>query len=948
MAERLRLVSLRWPKPPAVLVDLAVTPQGSQLLRDTFAVKMGDVTQSLSASTSRWGGSRVVGERRQNAMLSVTLLILGDPTAASPKDSALRRIQNVLQSALMANNPELAIEWRPDGATYSTFWRLRGPASYALNYSWAKFTSGNYFPVDIAFPVAPTGEGAPYDICDDFSTDTITGGDWIKDAGTGTLFVNGGALAPSQIAGTAMRYRHARGYPYGDVEVLAKITTGTTLTNGLWGVYLAADTTGADTKLMLELTPTGYSLVKWVAGTRTSLSGPTAITVTANTTYYFLLRRAGNVLYWRLATTTNWSEWVVETNTYQLAPADLRLAGPGHVGISITAADVAERYDDFIARPFVYRGIQSPEQVQLNGPIVGEAPAFADLEVTPVVGVSTNPPIFGMVAWAQRAKVQNMIGTGNLTTVRPAGTPTYGWSVAAVAGVIGAATSYARGTITTPFYGLTSLQITCPATADTGGNYKIPRRFKRGRVYAALARLAASSGTPGARIKLGVSGDLSTGATTTMSATQVPVSTVWQPTADYDGAYLTLGNVAAVAAPLEATGIVVVEVPAITLSAALTNSQTTITPYYIATEISGLNPDGSVSEPFPIMIDQELMLVTQATAGVWTVLRGIESSVKAVHSQDAYVILLPPARPQLEGKGAEEIFSVIEGENYAADRQLATLVASSNYRSGQYASLNPGQFLDYYVDPSSIPPDDFSQGEALVEVWGRLLFDPAGTLLYVQISANSSETYDPTVALASTAGTQRFPLEPACNPLRVNIVPTSGTGGVLMPLFLRLGTLSMRSDPARPQRWKLRVFADALGGGSVGVGWGLDYLIVVPIRSRAATPTGKSSGDTTYPTFLPPGTTALAVTKILRADGSGALRVPRIGTYSQPDAFPDSGLGHEIELPNADCDMLVKLSNFVPNDTIAVPASEMFTAQPFWTTAMHVAVTPRLVALRGA
>jgi hypothetical protein len=121
----------------------------------------------------------------------------------------------------------------------------------------------------------------------------------------------------------------------------------------------------------------------------------------------------------------------------------------------------------------------------------------------------------------------------------------------------------------------------------------------------------------------------------------------------------------------------------------------------------------------------------------------------------------------------------------------------------------------------------------------------------------------------------------------------------------------------------------------------------MPIRNRAATPTGKSSADITYPGFVPIVVSANAITKTLRSDGSGLIRVPRLGVQTQPDAYPDAGLGHVIDLPNTDTDLMVKLSNLVPNDPGA-QGMEMFTAEPFWTVALHVAVTPRFAAVRGA
>ncbi len=940
MADRLRLVNLRWPKPPAVLADLAQGLQ-MQLSKDTLKLAPGDPGAILTAAPTRWGGSRVVGELRANATLSATFLVIG-----TTKDGAIQTIAAVLESALAANAPDMAIEWRPDGATYSTYFRLRGAPTYAPSYSWAEFQSANMIQIDLAFPVAPTGEPPPYDIFDDFSVDTVTLGDWIWDGGSNTtVSVQGGSLVPSGVSdhGPYMRYRHARGIPYGDVEVAFKLTTGSVVTSGVWGLTLGADMGGADTMLELVLaTTTGqYNLYKVAAGSLTSLGTPQTLAPAANTSYYFLLRRAGNVLYWRVSTSLNWVEYAVEPNTYTLVGADLRFAAPGHVGFRIAPASTGERYDDYSARPFTYRGIQTPEHVQLIGPIIGDAPAMADIEVTPIVGASTAPAIFGRVGWCERPQVPNLCTGGNLTDVRTNFVANGGWVATAVSGVIAAATSAGRGTsVTPPKYGGSSLTVTCPATTDTGTSFLVSRRFKRGKVYAAIAWLAAATATTNARLKLGVSGDLATETAQALSTGWKLHAAVWQPTADHDAAYVAAGISAATASVFDVNGVNVVEAPTVTLAAAISSTTATSGPvWYTPTEIPGLNPDGSLSTPFLALIDLELVRVTAISGTTWTFDRGQEGTVAATHAVDAYVIVLPPSRQQYEGKGALPAFGVLDGEyNFTG-----TIVSSTSARGGLY-STSSGTLGQWYIDPSSIPPDDFADDDVLVSLWARVWLDPAATGMVITPIVNSSEKYDPTNTASLNAGATRYTLERGSAGFvqGTDFTAPSGSGGTLVPQYLLLGTLPLVADRTRPQRWLLTINYASTGGANPGI----DYAELAPARGFIATETGDPD-DTNYASFVPNRISANAITMTCMRDGSALIRVPRLSTYTQPDAFPAAGLGQSIDLPNADLDLAVKLSNLVPNDPTSNTA-EMFSGEPFWTCGIHAALQPRVTTLRGS
>jgi hypothetical protein len=60
-----------------------------------------------------------------------------------------------------AGPPGLYLEWRPDGATNSVFYEVRGPATWKPNYRWVQFAGIHSLTCEIQVPVAPLAVGAP-------------------------------------------------------------------------------------------------------------------------------------------------------------------------------------------------------------------------------------------------------------------------------------------------------------------------------------------------------------------------------------------------------------------------------------------------------------------------------------------------------------------------------------------------------------------------------------------------------------------------------------------------------------------------------------------------------------------------------------------------------------------------------------------------------------------
>lgn len=829
------------------------------------------------------------------------------------------------------------ILWQSASQTYRQWFDVLD-AGWAESPAWTLLTETNWMiQAKLGATCSPRLSGDPMDTYDTFSTDTSA--DYTADSGTtGTLSVSGGQLVPSNTG--AKRYRHtAKGYVYGDVQVTLKITLGGTIV--LSSVTGRADVTGLSQMLAAEIGVSNLLVIrKYLVSGNTALA-TTAFTPAVNTTYWLRLRLEGNVCTAEVFTSKPTPVSAPAASvSYTLTAAEAAVFGPGHAGIRLTVGDTAERYDDFEVWPFTFRLLDVPEQIRLYGQIPGDAPATADIVVTPQGGTGT--PIWGQVSWLERPLIQNLCWNGDFedTTIAAGG-----WTAGAISGFTAAGTSVARDTTAARVkYGAADMQIVCPATAETGAAFSLVRRFKKGRQYAAFLWASSAAGTTNARIKLGsTSGDLVSSSAVALSAAKQLYAVTWTPTADRSGGYVAFAINAATATTMNVDGVCVVEVPSIALSAAITNLATTLTPYNTPTDVPWLLPDGTISQPFRFLIGTEMMRCTarDPSTGAWTVSRADEGTTAASHSQDDLIILVPHARPQFEGKGAVAPFGIIEGDAYVAALSddgagAFAITADANARGGNVLRWTPATSgaqeasIVYLVDPSTLMPDDYTQGEIDVEVWVREAW--ATTLGSPRV----------TVSAQSDAGDTAGP--------RWDTREYGNVGKLLWPATAkafrinRLGILPLVVDAANPQRWRLTIDLQAIGGATPT--WDIDYLMLVPTRSVSRPPTGKAN-DTSSPVGMQPrfipydaawGSSS-AKSKMLRSDGSSLISDP--GGYG----FRDLGPGYPIEFPDTDCDLVVKVSTLVPDD----PTLDSTSESPAGTsTCVHCSVTPRYNTARAS
>jgi hypothetical protein len=136
------------------VLDLENAP-AYQGVADTWQVTPPPRKPQLAVDERRYGGARTVGETHDNGAVAWTTLVGG-----ASADASLVNLQALL-AQLEQVAPGLYLEWRPDGATNSVFYEVRGPATWKPNYRWVQFAGIHSLTCEIQVPVAPLAVGAP-------------------------------------------------------------------------------------------------------------------------------------------------------------------------------------------------------------------------------------------------------------------------------------------------------------------------------------------------------------------------------------------------------------------------------------------------------------------------------------------------------------------------------------------------------------------------------------------------------------------------------------------------------------------------------------------------------------------------------------------------------------------------------------------------------------------
>lgn len=676
--------------------------------------------------------------------------------------------------------------------------------------------------VNLAFVCEPLVRGASMEVNDRFTTDTRT--DYTYDTGSSSSFsVSGGDLVPTGTS-AAVAIHTATGYAYGDHGALIVFNLATLAAMKIGVVLKRLD---ADDRLEVYVDDTGAAsrlrIDKVVAGVVTNLASTTLTRLTAGARVTVAGRIEGNRVYAAYFLTdgafTDWSfQGSVNVTLTSAEAAAFGEAVTGQAGFVWDPASTSERVEEFHIQPYCY-GLDGwtlghPAAVTMYGAIPGDAPAIADL----VVQDTTRDAC--IAAWARRPLGHNLATNGDLDDTTTFSSPGRPWSVSAVTGVTGAATSM---TVASGGYrSRNSLSVTCPATANTGASLRIGHRFKAGTSYTVRARLRAASATTTARVRLGVNGDIASTTAVALSTTWVEHTTTWTPTADVDLAYF-------------------------------------------AAEI---------------------------TAATGTTFQ--------VDSVEVYETLRPPSlTSQTNGRGGRPLLAVLDATD-AQGGGTYTTGLGSGYRNGAAIRSTTNFSVSWPLDADLFDGDDYGDNVE-VEVWARIISPGWST----------NGRVDATIYSPGTTGSSTREGGQVIRPSHTNLA--------------RVGTIPVPRSRAigQPGRTVLQV---DLTVGSGGGNLDLDYVVVVPARSRCLSPTGVDGSDG-YPFFL-----GSAGARLIRPTLEGYTRDNEATGYG-----PDSGLGGSlIQLPPGENVALVRMCG-IPDRTDTNPADPVtsfhrfrFSPTPRW------------------
>ncbi len=311
---------------------------------------------------------------------------------------------------------------------------------------------------------------------------------------------------------------------------------------------------------------------------------------------------------------------------------------------------------------------------------------------------------------------------------------------------------------------------------------------------------------------------------------------------------------------------------------------------------------------------------------------GIQVPTATAPKQAAFALIAWWSPRSAPATGTVGPFGIIEGDAANVTRSNASVVTQSDARGGSLARLDAGSRsanLSWMIDPSIVPADAF--GDTVdIEVWGHFRIPAAST------PTPTAKVY--AAGFNPGSGNERIFTQEFGDVDRPLVRPTTGTAYRLS----RLGVITLPTRPAGIP-WQITV---KMTSGAVGEPIDCDFLLTVPARQRAASPSGKTitgvapSFNSRYPFFLPGGSTTASVKTIL-SDLSG-----RIAALSAPaDRYATTGLGGaRIELAPGAVDMLVYLSRLAPDDPVATSNDGLDT---YTLPTIEATVTPRYWVASG-
>jgi hypothetical protein len=396
---------------PNMLADLEnFASVGLSKIRDTFQVIPGQRTTTMSPVSSRYGGSQPSDDRKENGIIQASWLFV-----ANSPDLVIQKINGVLAIAEDRAAPGSAyVEWRPDGATRSAFYELRGPSTWTPQYKWQQAHIGQV-QVDMQWPVAPLAEDLRLSWWDDFRGRSGLTGDaaqvengWLH---TGvwtwaTANKNDLRLPTTGVSGQqAVVYNDDR-LPVNDMEVTVRGAQISGTVNAAGGTIEAGiKYDPADGQYVYAQLTTGGALQLMYYNGSTSTQkavSTTTFTPTLNVDYWVRCWSEGD---WILASLYSTSAppgpnvspvlscAVSDANSFNMGATR---KGRPVINVSAPTASVNKSIRDVYVNSYAYRLVVHPQEYKINIP--GTAPAKVDMEVAASPSVTT-PASFMLVSW---------------------------------------------------------------------------------------------------------------------------------------------------------------------------------------------------------------------------------------------------------------------------------------------------------------------------------------------------------------------------------------------------------------------------------------------------------------------------------------------------------------------------------------------------------------------
>lgn len=439
-------------------------------------------------------------------------------------------------------------------------------AGTASSGSWSNSAERGKLTAGLTFVCAPYVDGDSMGIDDQFTTNTIA--DYTADSGSlANVTITGGQLK-STATGTVHAIIHtATGHLYGDAQAMVRVVPAVIANHRGGGIvkrisansYLCAyvQDDGAASTLRID---------RVAAGVATNLASTALTRITAGQAYHVACRLEGNTIhaeYWAPGTPPNLAAAATTATSATMSGTPTYMEGTtGQCGLYLRPANAADAVEVLQVTPYTYRGanlggpITLPGHIRLDGAIPGDAPATCTVDVG-VVPESTDTTAFGMVGWARRPVTWNLVPDAGFDWYSAA--LARQWSVAAVAGVTGAATSITQ--TTGGRFGVRCASVVTPATANTGCTCELipPGGFRPGVTYTAELWVRSAAGTTNSRLRLGVSGDIASETAAALTSGWVRRTVTWTPTALRTQAYLAFEVTAATATTILIDGASVYE-----------------------------------------------------------------------------------------------------------------------------------------------------------------------------------------------------------------------------------------------------------------------------------------------------------------------------------------------------------------------------------------------------